>query len=140
MLEQMHGAVIAASRPQLSCEEWDGMERDGKTVGGRLARVITRWRPPFDSSLRRDSAMDDTGATPRDGQDGILLVDRPLQILLRRLRMAKLEGSRWRGADRTYKSWKAPLDPTVVISSERMRRDCSRDRKAQTRGEKQSHK
>jgi hypothetical protein len=28
----------------------------------------------------------------------------------------------------------------VVISSERMRRDCSRDRKTQTRGEKQSHK
>ena len=28
----------------------------------------------------------------------------------------------------------------MVISSERMRRDCSRDRKAQTRGEKQSHK
>lgn len=34
MLEQMHGAAIAVSRLELSCEEWDGMERDGKTVGG----------------------------------------------------------------------------------------------------------
>lgn len=38
VLEQMHGAVTATSRPQLSCEEWDGMEQDGQNCRGRLSK------------------------------------------------------------------------------------------------------
>lgn len=121
---------------------WDGT--GWQNCRGRRPRVITGWPPPSVSSLRRDSAMDDTGPTPRDGRILILVVGIPgASSRLRWSRDGQAQRKQTGGGQNkvgTYKSWKAPLDPTVVISSERVRRDCSRDRKAQTRGEKQSHK
>jgi hypothetical protein len=39
--------------------DWDGMEQNSKIVGGRQSRVMIGRLPPFDSSLRRDSAVDE---------------------------------------------------------------------------------
>lgn len=66
---------------------WQDCRGPVKSHGG-LATAI-------DSSLRRDAAMEDSGPTPRDGQNVIPQVDvRGANGQLRWIRMAKLEGSK----------------------------------------------
>lgn len=74
---------------------WDGTGWQN-CKGPPVQRVITGWLPPFDSSLRRDSAMDDTGSDTegRSRWDPSRRYLRGKVTGCDDLRMAKLKGSK----------------------------------------------
>lgn len=94
---------------------WDGVKDNGKIVGGWAPPVKSHTRPgyrPFEPSLRRNSGMFDTGLSPKDDQDGNdAMAKRPTAMDFSdgQARRKQMEGGAQIG---TYKSWKAPLDPT----------------------------
>lgn len=80
---------------------WDGMEDNGKIVRGGTAcqESYSAGCRPFEPSLRRNSGMFDTGLPPKNDPDGN--VPRAKRPTATAFRMAKLEGSKWRGGHRS---------------------------------------